>query len=131
MRSRVVIALLSPVSVDRRWINFEAGIGMGQGSRVIPVVIRGLAKSEIGQPLGQLQAREISKEADLKALLEDVAAACLVSVELKGAAAFVADLGSIYRGRASFHWAARLTLQTELGHWDHHSKCQQSTARLD
>ena len=43
-------------SVDRRWINFEAGFGLGQGSRVIPVVWRGLSKGAVGhaaQPLSR------------------------------------------------------------------------------
>jgi hypothetical protein len=49
-RSLAVIALLSPSAVDRRWINFEAGFGLGRGSRVIPVVWRGLSKGIVGLP---------------------------------------------------------------------------------
>jgi len=37
-KARLVLVLLSPDSLDRPWINFEAGFGKGQKSRVIPVL---------------------------------------------------------------------------------------------
>src|SRR5437867_3123568 len=39
--STVILVLLSTDSVDARWINFEAGVGVGEHGRVIPVTIRG------------------------------------------------------------------------------------------
>lgn len=61
----VVLVLLSNDSVDRRWINFEAGVGFGARSRTIPIVIRNFAKSSIGRPLELLQARDIHDVEDL------------------------------------------------------------------
>ena len=38
--SSVIIVLSSPDSLGGRWINFEAGVGVGADSTVIPVVVR-------------------------------------------------------------------------------------------
>jgi hypothetical protein len=80
-RAEVIVILLSKASIDRRWINFEAGIGMGQESRVIPVTWRGLTKDEIGLPLGQLQARDLHSKLDMKALLDTIAKVCHCRVD--------------------------------------------------
>jgi hypothetical protein len=68
-RAQIVISMLAPVSVDRRWINFEAGYGMADGARVIPLVWRGLRKGEIDLPLSHLQARDLNDPDDVNALL--------------------------------------------------------------
>jgi hypothetical protein len=52
-KSEAIICWLSPVSIERRRINFEAGFGFGAESKVIPVVWGKLNKSDIGTPLGQ------------------------------------------------------------------------------
>jgi hypothetical protein len=70
--SAVVLVLLSPQSLERRWINFEAGVGVGAGSTVIPVVIHGLQRSEVGHPLSSLQIRSLHTLEDVHALLRDV-----------------------------------------------------------
>jgi hypothetical protein len=71
--SLVEIVLLSPASIDRRWINFEAGVGIGKGLQVIPVVVHGLERSEVGHPLSSLQIRSLDDEENVRALLRDVA----------------------------------------------------------
>ncbi|MBI3697054.1 MAG: toll/interleukin-1 receptor domain-containing protein [Acidobacteria bacterium] len=91
-RSQVVIMVLSRVSLDRRWINFEAGFGMGQESRVIPVVSCGLPKSEIGLPLSELHARDLHDSSDLRALLDSIAIVCGVSLNEEPIAEFGSDL---------------------------------------
>lgn len=73
-RSEAVVVLLSPESIDRRWINFEAGFGLGQESKVIPVVWRGLTKGEVRLPLGQLHARELTDREECATLLRHLAA---------------------------------------------------------
>src|SRR5207245_1239204 len=37
--TEVVILLITKRSVDRRWINFEAGVGLGENAAVIPAVV--------------------------------------------------------------------------------------------
>jgi TIR domain len=69
----VVLVILSGKSVERRWINFEAGIGLGSGSLVIPVVSPGLSKSNVGPPLSQLQVRALFDPADVQGLIADIA----------------------------------------------------------
>jgi hypothetical protein len=36
--ARIVLVLLSPMSVNRRWINFESGVGLGASVQTIPIV---------------------------------------------------------------------------------------------
>jgi hypothetical protein len=42
--AKAVLVLLTPESVNLRWINFEAGIGIGAGASVIPMLARGMTK---------------------------------------------------------------------------------------
>lgn len=74
-KAQVVMVLLTPASIDRRWINFESGFGMGQDAEVIPLAL-GLMTREIGLPLGQLQARDLSDLRDVEQLLVDIGSAC-------------------------------------------------------
>ena len=90
-RSEAVVVLLSPQSIDRRWINFEAGIGLGQESQVIPVVWRGLTKEEVSFPLGQLHARELDEGDECAALLRHLAAVCRLELNETMVAEFIAD----------------------------------------
>ena len=71
--SLVEVVLLSPTSVGRRWINFEAGIGIGSGYSGNSVVVHGLGKGEVGHPLSSLQVRSVEDEPNVRALLKDVA----------------------------------------------------------
>lgn len=69
----VVIVLLSPDSLCRRWVNFEAGIGVGADATVIPVVVHGLERNDVGHPLCSLQIRSLQSTEDAKALIHDIA----------------------------------------------------------
>jgi TIR domain len=69
----VVLVLLSEASVERRWINFEAGVGIGAGSLVIPLVGEGFPKSKVGLPLSQLQVRALNDWKDVDGVLADIA----------------------------------------------------------
>jgi hypothetical protein len=94
-RSQVVIVLLSRASIERRWINYESGFGMGQEARVIPVVCRALKKGEIGMPLSELHARALDDRNDLQALLNDVALVCHISGSHEPIGQFLIDLSSV------------------------------------
>jgi hypothetical protein len=68
----VIVVLLSPDSLERRWVNFEAGVGVGAKATVIPVVTHGLELSGVGHPLTSLHIRSIQTIADVNALMTDV-----------------------------------------------------------
>jgi hypothetical protein len=72
--SQVVLALLSRDSVDRPWINFEAGVGCGAVAHVIPIAIGDLDRGEIQPPLGPLQARGLTDPEDVNGIFNDVEA---------------------------------------------------------
>jgi hypothetical protein len=103
-KSQVVIALLSPNSVDRRWINFEAGFGLGRGARVIPVVWRGLSKGAVGLPLSHFHSRELTNQGELQALFKTIASlggAKLDETLLPGFAGEMAELEKAQRDEES------------------------------
>jgi hypothetical protein len=69
--SKAVLVLITPQSVDQRWINFEAGIGVGAGAAVIPMLACGMTKGSLGLPLNQLQARDLSDSKDISGMIKD------------------------------------------------------------
>ncbi len=69
----VVLVLLSEASVERRWINFEAGVGIGSGNLVIPLVVSGFSKSDVGPPLSSLQVRSLADSKDVEGIVGDIA----------------------------------------------------------
>jgi TIR domain len=49
-KAKVVLVLLSPESSDKQWINFEAGVGKGQKSSVVPIAFTAYMKTRmVGQ----------------------------------------------------------------------------------
>jgi hypothetical protein len=74
----VVLVLISEESVGERWINFEAGVAVGESgtepvAKAIPVCVRNFSKGKVGAPLGQLQVRSLDDLKDVDALLGEVA----------------------------------------------------------
>jgi len=56
--TKVLISILSPTSVGRPWINFEAGAAWMGNAVVIPVCIGGLTIAKLPKPYSSLQAVE-------------------------------------------------------------------------
>lgn len=102
--AEIVLVLLSETSVEKRWINFEAGVGIGAQARVIPVVHRKLDKGNIGLPLSQLQARNLHDPNDVRGLVSDIGRASGLEVKSLDANRVVSDLlrieGELPRTRA-------------------------------
>ena len=94
LRSAVIcIVRLSKASVNRRWINFEAGFFYGfregandRAKKFFPLVIRGM-NSGVGQSLSEFQVRELANKYVLKDLFEEIAnrTECKFDVEICGA----------------------------------------------
>jgi len=99
--ARVILVLLSEGSVDRRWINFEAGVGVGAEDLVIPLVFRGFAKGNIGMPLAPLHARSLSDAKDVRAMINDIAKACGMQARGSDLGPFVSDLAKLEKGLPS------------------------------
>lgn len=67
------ICILTPHSIDRRWLYFESGATYVKGIPVVPICFGGLKKEQVTPPLYFLQALEMpSKEAE-KSLMRLVA----------------------------------------------------------
>ncbi len=68
--ARVLIALCSPASLRRPWLNFESGAGWGRRLPVVPVCIRGLRKDDLPDPLHIFQGLELRDALALTTLAE-------------------------------------------------------------
>jgi hypothetical protein len=68
-KAKVVLVLLSPDSAEKQWINFEAGFGRGQKSRVIPILFRGLSFDTLQYPLKGLQGYQLHQ---LREILREI-----------------------------------------------------------
>jgi hypothetical protein len=73
-RSSVLIALCSPVSVERPWVNFEPGAAWMQGKRIIPLCHGGLRPGDLENPLSTLHGIAIDDPDDLETLYETLVA---------------------------------------------------------
>jgi hypothetical protein len=71
----VEIVLCSPISVNRPWINFEAGAGWIRDIPVIPLCHSGMTPSDLPIPLNMLQAAKATDVAALKLVFPVLAAA--------------------------------------------------------
>jgi hypothetical protein len=61
--AKVLISMLSPTSVSRPWINFEAGAAWMRDTKVIPVCFGGLTIGNLPKPYSSLQAVVIDSPA--------------------------------------------------------------------
>jgi TIR domain len=61
--AEVIVILLSPRSVERPWVNFEAGGAWLAGKPVLPVCHAGMTPDRLPKPYSSLQALTIPKDA--------------------------------------------------------------------
>jgi hypothetical protein len=71
----IEIVLCSPQSVQRPWINFEAGAGWIRDIPVIPLCHSGMEPSKLPVPLNLLQAASATKVSDLNSIIPVLALA--------------------------------------------------------
>jgi hypothetical protein len=72
--AKAVIAIVTPVSIERPWLWFEVGAtwakGRAGGCRIYPLCAPEIELSHLPSPLDRLQALSMGKAADLKLLFE-------------------------------------------------------------
>ena len=70
-KAEAVLVVVTPDSFPQPWVNFEAGIGVGCGIPVVPMLTRGFGKSDLKAPLSQLQARDLANKKDFDGMVAD------------------------------------------------------------
>jgi hypothetical protein len=60
-KTRVFILLCSPESIERPWVNFEAGCAYINRQTIIPVCHSGLTPDNLPLPISQFEAVDISR----------------------------------------------------------------------
>jgi hypothetical protein len=71
--TKVLVSMLSPDSVNRPWINFEAGAATALQAKVISVCIGGLKINQLPKPYSSLQAVEIDTHEGAYYLISSIA----------------------------------------------------------
>ena len=71
--AKVVLLMLSQRSVERPWVNFEAGAAWFGTARVIPVCFGGLTKGTLPKPYSGLQAVDLEDPEDQEYLAKSIA----------------------------------------------------------
>lgn len=61
--AKVVVLMLSPRSVQRPWVNFEAGAAWLTGKILIPACFAGLSKGALPKPYSNIQALDLPDDA--------------------------------------------------------------------
>jgi len=67
------IIILSPHSLGRPWVNFEAGAAFGRDINIIPICVRGISVDHVGPPLSSKQLLSIHGEGDVQAIINQIA----------------------------------------------------------
>jgi hypothetical protein len=71
--AKVVLLMLSPSSVKRPWVNFEAGAAWTRDIITIPVCFGGLEKDQLPKPYSSLQAVDLAHWDDHEYLTRSIA----------------------------------------------------------
>ncbi|MGA7411221.1 MAG: toll/interleukin-1 receptor domain-containing protein [Bryobacteraceae bacterium] len=71
-QANAVLVVCSPWSVERRWINFEAGAGWGQKKPVIPLCYGLMRTEDLPDLLQALQAVNVHNAADCELLIRNL-----------------------------------------------------------
>jgi hypothetical protein len=87
----VVIVLVSRQSINRNWINFEAGAGW-LAKRVVPLCHSGLRPAELPQPMQSLRGFDIDDDRDMQSLCELVGEAAGLTTPRKASGRLAATL---------------------------------------
>jgi hypothetical protein len=88
-QAKVVLVLLSANSQRRPWLSFEAGVGVGNESVVIPIAIRDFSLGKLDFPLLGFQGRSID---DLPSILSDITKRMNQPSEAQDLSSYVDDL---------------------------------------
>lgn len=71
--AKVVLLMLSEISVKRPWVNFEAGAGWLTKKKIIPVCINDLSKDNLPKPYSSLQSIDLKYTGDQLYLIRSIA----------------------------------------------------------
>lgn len=71
--ARVVVLMLSPESVKRPWVNFEAGAATIRNIIIIPVCFGGMTKGALPKPYSNYQAVDLMNKEEQHYLVNSIA----------------------------------------------------------
>jgi hypothetical protein len=90
--AKLMFVLVTPRSLDSKWVYFESGYALARGIRVIPVAWLGTRLRDLPSPLSLLQGFEIESAQSMNRLIEETNSEFELNLESDFGEA---DLGSI------------------------------------
>ena len=97
--AKVLISILSPNSISRPWINFEAGAARINKIKVIPVCVGGLKIADLPKPYSSLQGVEIDTHDGAYYLASSIAHHLNIDISRKPLFGAWQGAGAILSGR--------------------------------
>jgi len=79
--AKVILACVSRLSINRPWILFESGFGLGHKAILIPIILDDLPISELGPPLSMFQVIRLDDSKGLMHLIYRISQATGTQVE--------------------------------------------------
>ena len=97
-QAEVMVALLTPQSLNSQYVLFELGARWGARRPLFPVLAVGVETGDLEAPLNGLNALSLESEDQVRQLLEDTAVA--LSVKLEPSASFSGELNGLIAAAA-------------------------------
>jgi hypothetical protein len=103
--ARVVIALFSPESVERPWVNFEAGGAWFSGTKkLIPVCIGGLKPARLPKPYSNIQGIDLQDRESIRDFVEELWRILSPAQSMRPFQRRDEDVGALYAALRSWRW---------------------------
>jgi hypothetical protein len=90
---QLMILLCSPISINRPWINFEAGAGWIKDIPVIPLCHSGMEPGKLPVPINKFQGAMLNNVADARKLFSEIAKILSSNIPKIDEAEFLKSIG--------------------------------------
>jgi len=103
--AKVVIALFSPESVERPWLNFEAGSAwFSDTKKLIPVCIGGLNPSRLPKPYSNIQGLDLQDHESIRGFVEELWGILAPAQSMRPFQRRDEDVRALYAALNSWSW---------------------------
>jgi TIR domain len=113
--AKIVVVILSGRSLNRPWVNFEAGAAWLNRARLIPACIGGLASRDLPKPYSDFQAVHLERDGDVNLLIRSVSEGLGNDLPPMPVSAFDASLKELHDALRSVEESLSATVERDRG----------------